>query len=440
MSAPATRLDAIEARLLELMPALTPAPNPRGRPEILPGVLLWTGMLVCLLRQTGTQQALWRLLTQSGLWHFPRVPVSAEAVRIRLQRSGPAVLQTLFTQVTAELAATMPGDATLAPFATGVYALDESTLDAVARTLPTLRDVPAGDDRLLPGKVRTVFDLRTQRFATVLTTELPRQNERVAARELLATVPPGSLILADLGYFGFRWFDDLTDGGYHFISKLRQKTSCEVTHVLAWASTPHGPIRDELVWLGAYRADRAKHLVRRVTVPVGRTTQVYLTNVRDPAVLPVADLVRLYARRWDIETAFKTVKRDLGLHLLWSAQWELILTQLWGVLLLAQIASALRAEVARRAGIDPRLVSLTLLLRDLPRLLRDRGADGTDILDQLAALPIVKGGYLRPTRRREVEVPDPGPITPPPPDLVTVRTPRYAGRNCGPGRPDRRPA
>jgi hypothetical protein len=437
MSTSPDRLDAIETRLLELLPLLRPAPNPRGRPEILPGALLWVGLLVCLLRRTGTQQALWRLLTQSGLWHFPQVPVSAEAVRIRLQRTGPAVMQTLFTQVTDELAATLPGDATLASFATGVYALDESTLDAVARTLPGLRDVPAGDVRVLPGKLQVAFDLRTQRFATVRTTELPRQNERVAARDLLAPLPVGSLILADLGYFGFQWFDDLTDGGYHFISKLRQKTSCEVVHVLAQGPTPHGPVRDELVWLGTYRADQAKHLVRRVTVPVGRTTHVYVTNVLDPAVLSIADLVRLYARRWDIESAFKTVKRDLGLHLLWSAQWELILTQLWGVLLLAQIASALRAEVARRAGIDPALVSLTLLLRDLPLLVRDRGPD---VLDRLAALPLVKGGYLRPTRRRELAVPDPGPITPPPLDLVTVRTPRYAGRNCGPQRPNRRPA
>jgi hypothetical protein len=429
MVTPPSRLDAIEAVLAELIPRLAPAPNPTGRPEILPGVLLWTGLLVALLRRTASQQALWRLLSQSGLWHFPRIPVTAEAVRIRLERTGPTVLQQLFVDVTNELAVAWPGDATLAPFATGVYALDESTLDAVARTLPTLRDLPVGDDRLLPGKLCTAFDLRTQRFASVLTTDLPRQNERVAARDLLATLPPGSLILADLGYFGFRWFDDLTDGGYHFVSKLRKNTSVAVVHVLAAGSTPHGAVRDELVWLGAHRADRAKHLVRRVTVPVGRTTHVYLTNVLDPTVLPIAEVVRLYARRWDIETAFKLVKRDLGLALLWSAKGELVLTQVWGVLLLAQIASALRAEVARRAGIDPRDVSLTLLLRDLPLLVRDHGADA---LDRLAALPVVKGGYLRPSRATGKAVPDPGPITPPPPNLVTVRPPRYAGRNAGP--------
>lgn len=427
------RLDAIEAVLADLIPRLSPAPNPRGRPEILPGALLWTGLLVCIARKTTSQQALWRVLSQTGLWHFPHVPVSAEAVRVRLQRAGPTVMRDLFTQVTAELATTVPDDASLAPFAPGVFAIDESTLDQIARTLPTLRPVPAGDDRLLPGKLITAFDIRTQQFHTVLTTGLPRQNERVAARDLVATLPGGSLILADLGYFGFEWFDDLLDAGFSFVSRLRARTTTEVVHVLS----AEGGVRDDLVWLGTYRADQAKHLQRLITVPVGQTVHQYLTSVLDPTDLPVADVVRLYGRRWDIELAFKTVKRDLGLHLLWSAQWELILTQVWGVLLIAQIATALRAQIAARAGIDLFDVSLTLLLRDLPYLVRD---GPVDLIEHLARLPVVKGGYLRPSRRVRYVVPDALPITPRPVGLVLTRTPRYGGRRCGPGGTDRRPA
>lgn len=428
-----TRLDAIEALLRDLIPRLSPAPSRRGRPEILPGALLWTGMLVCLLRGQGHQQAVWRLLSQTGLWDFPRVPVSAEAVRIRLQRAGSATMQTLFTDVSAELATHQPEDRTLAPFAHGVFAIDESTLDGVARTLPALRPLPPGDDGLLPGKLIAAFNVRTQQFATVRTTDVPRQNERVAARDLVVTLPTGSLILADLGYFGFRWFDDLTDAGYHFLSKLRARTSSEVVHVLS----ADDRLRDELVWLGAHRADRAKHLVRRIQVPVGTSVQTYITNVLDPATLPIAEVVRLYARRWDIELAFRLVKRELGLHLLWSAKWELVLTQLWGVLLIAQIALAVRSRIAARAQLDLFEVSLALLLRDLPRF-AERGE--SDVIGVIAALPVGKGGYLRPSRRVRHVIPDPGPVTEPPPDLIRTRTPRYAGRACGPGRLDRRPA
>ncbi|HEV2109638.1 MAG TPA: transposase [Thermomicrobiales bacterium] len=301
----------------------------------------------------------------------------------------------------------------------------------MARTLPALRAVPAGDDRLLPGKLITAFNVRTQQFQTVLTTDLPRQ--KVAAREVVATLPVRSLILADLDYFSFRWFDELTDADYWYVSKLRNKTSWAVVHVLS----AHGQVRDELVWLGAYRADQAKHLVRRIQVPVGKTVHTYLTNVLDPRQLAIVDVIRLYARRWDIEFAFKTVKRDLGLHLHWSAKWELILTQIWGALLIAQIAAALRAQIAQRAGIDLFDVSLTLLLRDLPHLVR-RGDD--DLIGRIAALPVTKGGYLRPSRRMRHTMPDDLPMTPPPQDLRRVRTPRYVGRRCGPSGTDLRPA
>jgi hypothetical protein len=424
---PRERLDAIEAVLFDLIPRLAPAPAGRGRPEILPAALLWTALLVGIVRGLAHQQALWRLLSQTGLWDFPRIPVSAEAVRIRLQRRGPATLQQLFGDVTAELTTQAAGDETLAPFASGVYALDATTLDQVARTLPALRGVPAGDDALLPGKLHTAFDVRRQLFHAVMPTDLPRQREQVAAPDLVASLPVGSLVLADLGYFSFAWFDGLTEGGYHLISRWRAKTSYAVRHTFTDA---HGVV-DQLVWLGAHRADQAKHPVRRVEVHLGRSRYCYLTNVTDPAVLPPAQIVELYARRWDIERVFALIKRDLGLHLIWSAQWALILTQVWGVLLIAQIALALRAQIAARAGLHPFDVSLTLLLRELTHLAR-RGEP--DLIGVIAALPVGKGGYLRPAKRRRSPVPTDLPIRAAPTDLPCSRPPRYAGRKCGPHR------
>jgi hypothetical protein len=425
------RLDAIEARLFELVPRLTPAPSGRGRPEILPAALLWTGVLVCLLRGQPRAQAVWRLLAEQGLWHFPRVAVSAEAVRVRLRRAGPGVLQQLFAELTAELTPHIVGDETLAPFAAGVYVLDESTLDGVARTLPALREVPAGDDRLLPGKLSAVFDVRRQLFTTVQATDLPRQNERVAARDLLAAVPPKSLILADLGYFGYPWFDELTAAGYFYVSKARARTSVEVLHVLV----DQPGLREEVVWLGAYRSDKARYAVRRITVTVGPRTWTYLTNVVDPAMLSAAEVVALYGRRWDIELAFKLLKRELHLHLLWSASWEQVLTQVWGALIIAQAALSLRGQIAERADIAVEQVSLPLVLRDTPMMVRD----GKDVVSWIASMPVVKGGYLRPARRVARPVPVPIVVHPPPPTLPREREPRYAGRRCGPGGIDRRP-
>ncbi len=60
----------------------------------------------------------------------------------------------------------------------------------------------------------------------------------------------------------------------------------------------------------------------------------------------MAEIARLYARRWDIELAFLTLKEHLGLHLLWTSKLVSILQQVWACLIIAQVLQALRLEIA----------------------------------------------------------------------------------------------
>lgn len=435
MASPRTAsMDAIEAWLRAFVPLTdAAAPRTRGRPPILPGAMLWAGLLVCVLRGWSSQRALWRLLRTHGVWDFPAQPISDDAVYRRLARDGDRPMREVFAAVTAAVLAEAVPDLTLAPFATEVVVLDETTLDPVARTLPALRGLPPRAAALLPGKVAAVFDVRRQLYRRIEVTPDPHQNERHLAPTLCADVPVGSLVLADLGYFGFPWFDHLTDAGYWWLSRLRAKTSYTVAHVHYQDDTT----LDALVWLGAYRADRARHLVRLIQLTQGAQVRRYLTNVRDPAQLGAAEIGPLDARRWDIELAFKLVKRDLGLHLLWSAKPGVILTQVWAVLVIAQVALALRSRIAHQADVALFDVSLALLVQELPRLARAGTRDPV-------AWFVAEGralGYIRPSRRIAWAVPTipPDQIILPPPDLETEREPRYAGRRCGPHGTDRRP-
>lgn len=421
-------VDQIDAFLQELVTGLQPVEEPTalGRPRILPSLCLWGGLLVCVLRGFSSQLQLWRLLSQRGLWDYPRFPVSDQAVYTRLAQGGTVPLEQLFTQITAILADRLAPYAAreLAPFAQEVAVLDESTLDPIARTLPSLRGVPTGDTALLPGKVAGVFDVRRQLWRTICFAPDAQQNEKVLARALLATIPVGSLVLADLGYFGFAWFDDLTDGGYCWLSRLRAKTSLSDPIHTFYAD---GETRDVLVWLGAYRADRAKHAVRLVEFRHQGTLHRYLTNVLDPHQFSLQDIAQLYARRWDIEMAVKLVKRELNLHLLWSAKPVVIQQQLWATLIIAQILQAVRLEIAGRAGVDPFDVSMPLLVQEL----RWSARDGVDPIAFLVEHGVAMR-VIRPSRRIRIMTPeiDPTNLVPVPPDLVRQRTPRYAHRKC----------
>ena len=423
-------LDRVEAFLTELAADLEPAPpGPpgRGRPRILPALALWGGLTVCVLRGWSNQKALWRLLSATGLWHFTPLPVSDEAVYKRLADATPSPMAALFANLTALLVDRLDphADRTLAPFAAEVFALDQTTLDPVARRLPRLRGVPPGDDALLPGKLAGVFDVRRQLWRRIEHLDDPHQNEKATCRDLVAGLPRHSLLLYDLGYFAFAWFDELTTAGLLWVTRLRAKTSYEVRHIFY----ADGDTLDALVWLGQHRADRAKYAVRLVQFRRGTTLHRYLTNVLCPQRLPLAEIPRLYARRWDIELAVNTAKTDLNLHLLWSSKTAVILHQVWAVLTIAQLLQALRVLVAATARVDPFDVSLPLLVQYLPQYAA-RGC-GQDPIAAFAA-DGRRLGFIRPSRRIRITAPvvPVAALHPPPPGLRLVRVPRYAHRRC----------
>ena len=119
----------------------------------------------------------------------------------------------------------------LAPFAKEVVCIDESTLDAVSRRLPALRAVPDGDSRLLPGKLSGAFDLRRQQWRAIRFQPNPQQNEKVMARDLAAELPVGTLLVADLGYFGLRLVRLAHGQKLSLAEQAEGKDSYEVVHV-----------------------------------------------------------------------------------------------------------------------------------------------------------------------------------------------------------------
>ncbi len=283
-------LGNVEEFLQQCLEGMEPDHRERGagRPRVLPAMALWAGLLVCVLRGFPSQLALWRLLSRKQLWFYPRFPVTGQAVYNRLQRGGTQALESIFGEISRILVQRLarwraPDHA---PFATEVVCIDESTLDQIARKLAGLRVLPPGDPGLIPGKLSGLFDLRSQQWRKVLFQPKAQQNEKVLARELVAELPPGSLVVAGLGYFGFAWFDWLTGQHYYWLSRLRQKTSYQVIHTYYH----RGDTFDGIIWLGSHRADRARYAVRLVTFRQGNIQHRYITNVHNPRTFPMPDM------------------------------------------------------------------------------------------------------------------------------------------------------
>jgi len=397
-----------------------------GRPVSLPSVILWMAVLVAVLRGFKSQRAIWRLVAAGGWWKQPSYEIGDQAVYKRLEQEGWKPLAQVFERVSQLIAHWLQPalqvyhrrHAPLAPFAKEVVALDEMCLDQVSRRLPMLRHLKKGDTQLLPGKLVALFDVRLQQWRAIEYIATASENGMKRAYRMLASVKAGTtLVLADLGYFSFRWFDELTDLGYSWISRVKENTSVVVLHTYYQA----GETFDRLVWLGAWNI-KGKYVVRQVQFRQGGQLRQYFTNVCDPTLLPLAEIARLYARRWDIELAFLTLKRELGLHLIWSSKSVVVLAQVWACLIIAQVLQALRMEVALRAEVDPFDVSLPLLFEALPQF-SSQGHDGImECVRQGRRL-----GIIRPSTRLRIQAPEipPEQLIPLPQGTVLCRQPCY---------------
>jgi len=425
-----TQLTGALVQASQAIPAPVPAssaPHPRGRPVRLPAAQRWLGLLWCLLEGMNHYEQLRRWLASHAVGGFAPLLISSDAIVKRLLQAGLAPVETLFTLFEQWLPS-LPPTCDLAPFASHIVALDETTLDAVTRHLSWQRQHPKGSAALLAGKLAGLFDIRHQRWLRLQYFANAVQNCKVGLLTRLSDLPWHSLLLFDLGYFSFPCFDYLTERGDWWISRLREKTGYQLLHV----HDRHQGILDALVWLGSGHGARAGRAVRLVRFHDGHSLRCYLTNVLDPHQLPMEQIARLYARRWDIELALLTLKDLLGLHHWWSSQLPLILQQIALVLLLAHLWQTLRLQIAAEAGCDPFDVSLPLLVQYVPQLIRD----GHHPIDWVLTYgkPL---GFIRPHSRLQVTAPHipPEQLVLPPASLGLVRKARYLTYSPRPGRP-----
>ena len=405
---------------VDAQPSAASAKRGRGRPLQLPWAQLWSSLLLCTLSGMDSFAAWRRFLGMNAVGPFAPLWLSSEALVKRLRAAGLSPLQELWAQLNDQLACApwLGLDPALAAFASAIFCLDETKLDRLHRHLEHLRTLPPTDAALFAGKLLGLFDLRAQRWLRLEWHEKVWENCLVDLLPFLQGLPVGSLLLFDLGYFCYAFFDALTQQGLWWISRYRDKASYQIAHTFY----RHNEILDALVWLGSGK-NQAGHLVRLVRFGDGLQVRMYFTNVCDPAVLSLADIAHLYARRWDIEMAFRLMKEYLGMRHWWSGKLELIHVQIWVVLILSQLLWAVRQQMAVMVECDLFEVSMPLLVERLAQWPSSPQPLFAQMREQGKQM-----GLLRRSTRLSPQVP---PLSlesyqPPPPDLPWYRTPRYS--------------
>lgn len=303
----------------------------------------------------------------------------------------------------------------LASFASGVYAIDDTTLDALMRRTKLLKTLPKGDLATLAGRLGCAINLATGKFSRMVYDVDAAANEKNHIRPLIAALPKASMFVFDLGYFCFPLFDWITEQGCYFVTRMRGKTSMKVIAVLG--NSHH--YRDRIIWLGKHKSDRAAHPVRLVEILIDGVWYGYITNVLEPSRLNAHQVWALYSMRWTIEMCFAAVKRALNLAFLRPTLPNAMLIQIWSTLIVYQVLQDLRLEVAACAGWKEDEVSWEMLMRRIAWYAKDKPKEPLRrwLCRDARALNLKKRGTRK---RRRLGLPEEvlAELLPPPEDFV----------------------
>lgn len=227
-----------------------------------------------------------------------------------------------------------------------------------------------------------------------------KANDKTWCDELLNRLPVGGLLIFDLGFFKFPWFDEFTATNKFFVTRLREKTAYKVNKCLSSGQF----YRDEMIAMGEYRSHPCKHPVRLVSVLWGATWYYYLTNVVDPQMLSAQQVCELYRMRWRVEDAFLLTKRLLGLAYIWVGDRNGVQIQILATWIFYAVLNQLCIDVAIALNQPKERISTEMVFRGLyhfsQAVLRDEASDVVTYLIERHKLL----GLVKTRRKRHLEI------------------------------------
>ena len=208
--------------------------------------------------------------------------------------------------------------------------------------------------------------------------------EVTLAKDLVAALGPGMLVLADRGFTAFPLWDKAAGTGADLLWRAKGNAALPVMERL-----PDGSFRSEIVAAADKRTREHPRPVRVIEYRLddtGRpaaagTRYRLLTTILDPEAAPAAELAALYAQRWEIESVFDELKtHQRGPRVvLRSRTPDGVKQEAWGYLCVHYAVRALIHTAASHGGHDSDRLSFTRALHATRRSVRTGLRNGTTL-------------------------------------------------------------
>ena len=173
-----------------------------------------------------------------------------------------------------------------------------------------------------------------------------RTHEIPLARQLIAWMQPGEVVLTDRGFSGWGFMALLQRKGVDVVMRLHQARQVKGSR-MEWKKPQRKDTWTQSLWKELPDI-LAVRLVRfRVSVPGFRTHEVVLvTTLLDEAAYPDEAIAALYRRRWAVELFFRDIKTTLGMDILRCCSPDLVEKEIWMQVFGYNLIRALMLEAA----------------------------------------------------------------------------------------------
>lgn len=202
------------------------------------------------------------------------------------------------------------------------------------------------------------------------------------------SLPKGSFIAFDMGYFDYYIWKQLTQEGYKFVTRLKdnakfkiiEQRSCPEEDIIAdqiielsYNKLIERPMTEEelshrrgrrpksgVVMVREYKKGtyRCRRIVRRTDD--GKDTVQFVTNVLDINEMSAEQVCETYRRRWTIESLFKRLKQNFPLKYFLGDNVNAIEIQIWVTMIAYLLLRVIQHKSASKLAFS-NIVTLTRL-------------------------------------------------------------------------------
>jgi len=267
-------------------------------------------------------------------------------------------------------------------FKNPLYSLDASTIDLCLSVFPW------ADFRTTKGAIKLHVGLNHEGFLPEFVTVTQGKTHDVTIGRTLE-FPKGSIVAIDRGYNDYAWYNQLTEKGIFFVTRLKSNAQTRVVQRRpVW--TEKGLTSDQTIaFTGTQTAKKCPIPLRRIGYRDPETGKhyVFLTNNFKLAAKAIADI---YKARWQVELFFKWIKQNLKIKSFIGTSKNAVMTQIWIALCVYLLLAFIKFQSKLNKSMQQilRLLQLNLFeKRDLMALLRgDPVCNNHAAINQMALL------------------------------------------------------